>query len=368
MKTNQELLKERVERVNKAIALEKPDKTPVVLLTDGFCATHMGVKLSTFCTSLKASNEVMVDSIKDLGDVEGFDSAFVAANLFPLTLMTKIKLPGRDLPENALWQLDEKELMTRDDYDTIINKGWASFNRDYLKNRLNIDLDSILEELAGTPQMVKNFEDAGYLVYSPLVINLVNEKISGGRSMPKFIKDIYKIPDKVEAVIDIIQQETLDELRMQIRETNSKIVFISPARGASEFYSLKLWERFIWKYLKQVADAIHEEGAVVNFHIDSNWERDLDYFRCFPKGRCVFETDGATDLYRVKEVLGDRMCLKGDVSAAMLTLGTPDDVYNYSTKLIKDMGPGFILSSGCAIPVNAKVENVKAMISAASGK
>ncbi|MCL6477879.1 MAG: uroporphyrinogen-III decarboxylase [Peptococcaceae bacterium] len=368
MKSNQELLKERVERVHKAIALEKPDKTPVVLLADAFCATHMGVKLSDFCSSLQYSNKVMVESIKDLGDLEGFDSAFVAANLFPLSLMTRIKLPGRELKENTLWQLDERELMTRDDYDTILNKGWKPFMEDYVKNRLNMDLDLILGELADTPQMVKNFEDAGYYVYSPLVINLVTERISGGRSMQKFIKDMYSIPDKVEAVIDVIQKETLDELRQQIRATNSKVVFISPARGASEFYSRKLWERFIFKYLKEVADAILEEGAVVNFHIDSNWERDLEYFRVFPKGRCVFETDGVTDIYKIKEVLGDRMCIKGDVPAAMLTLGTPDDVYNYCTKLIKDMGPGFILSSGCAVPVNAKVENVKAMIAAASGK
>lgn len=368
MKSTQELLKERIARVEKAIALEQPDKTPVVLLSDAFCATHMGVKLSDFCSSLKFSNKVMVESIKDLGDLEGFDSAFVAANLFPMSLMTRIKLPGRELPENTLWQLDEKELMTVEDYDTIIDKGWTPFMLDYVKNRLNIDLEPLLAELADTPEMVKNFEDAGYFVYSPLVINLVTERISGGRSMQRFIRDMYRIPDKVEAVIDVIQQETINDLRQQIRATNSKIVFISPARGASEFYSPKLWERFIFKYLKEVAEAILEEGAVVNFHMDSNWERDLEYFRVFPKGRCVFEADGATDIYKIKEVLGDRMCIKGDVPAAMLTLGTPEEVYNYCSRLINDMGPGFILSTGCAIPVNAKVENVKAMIAAASGK
>ena len=37
--------------------------------------------------------------------------------------------------------------------------------------------------------------------------------------------------------------------------------------------------------------------------------------------------------------------------------------------LINEIGPsGFILSSGCDIPFNAKPENVKAMISAATGK
>jgi uroporphyrinogen-III decarboxylase len=143
---------------------------------------------------------------------------------------------------------------------------------------------------------------------------------------------------------------------------------MSPARGASEFFAPKLWKRFIWKYLKETVDVIIEEGAIADIHIDSNWERDLSFFREFPKAKCVFETDSATDIHKIKEVLGDHMCIKGDVPAAKLALGTPDEVYNYCKQLINDMGPGFILSSGCSIPPNAKLENVKAMISAATGK
>jgi uroporphyrinogen-III decarboxylase len=49
----------------------------------------------------------------------------------------------------------------------------------------------------------------------------------------------------------------------------------------------------------------------------------------------------------------------------MFSLGTPDDVHAYSTKLIREIGPaGFILSSGCDIPFDAKPENVAAMIAA----
>ncbi|EGO62999.1 uroporphyrinogen decarboxylase family protein [Acetonema longum] len=368
MKSTQELLKERTERVHKAIALEKTDRTPVIMMMDSFCARHMGVKLADFVSSLQASNKVMLDSAKDLGDFDGTNSAFAAGILFPLMFMTKVKLPGRELPDDTLWQLDERENITTDDYDTILNKGWAPFQIDYLKNRLGINLDKLFGELADTNQMVKNFEDAGYMVYSPLVTITVNEYLSGGRSMPRFIKDLYKIPDKVEAVLDVIQKETMDTLRQQIRATNSKMVFLAPSRGASEFFTPKLWERFVWKYIKGAADVIIEEGAVVNLHMDANWERDLDCFRSFPKGRAVFESDAATDIYKIKAALGDRMCIKGDVPATKLALGTPDEVYGYCTKLIKDMGAGFILTSGCSIPPNAKVENVKAMIAAGTGK
>jgi uroporphyrinogen-III decarboxylase len=56
----------------------------------------------------------------------------------------------------------------------------------------------------------------------------------------------------------------------------------------------------------------------------------------------------------------------GDVPAAMLYLQTPAEVREYCIKLIGKMGPrGFILQSGCDIPTNAKLENVRAMVAAA---
>jgi len=70
----------------------------------------------------------------------------------------------------------------------------------------------------------------------------------------------------------------------------------------------------------------------------------------------------------VIEVLGDHMCIMGDVPASMLFLDTPDNVYAYCTHLIRELGPeGFILQSGCDIPANAKLENIKAMVAAATG-
>ena len=58
--------------------------------------------------------------------------------------------------------------------------------------------------------------------------------------------------------------------------------------------------------------------------------------------------------------------LMGDVPAVMLFMASPDEVYDYCTRLTRELGPtGFILQSGCDIPTNAKRENVRAMVSAA---
>lgn len=76
--------------------------------------------------------------------------------------------------------------------------------------------------------------------------------------------------------------------------------------------------------------------------------------------------DGSTDIRKAREILDDRMCLMGDVPSRMLAFSDANEVYNYVTKLIDDVGPktGLIVSSGCDCPLNAKDENVDAMIEA----
>jgi len=73
--------------------------------------------------------------------------------------------------------------------------------------------------------------------------------------------------------------------------------------------------------------------------------------------------DGETDIFKAKEILGDHMCLMGDVPAAMMAMDDADTVHRYCCRLIQELGPkGFILHSGCDIPDNAKLENVQAMV------
>ncbi|MCR4437384.1 MAG: uroporphyrinogen decarboxylase family protein [Clostridiales bacterium] len=370
MKTTQELHSEHVERIRKAIALEKTDRTPCVIMADAFCANHMGAKMSEFCMSAKYSNEIMLRSAKELGLFDGMSGTYVYAPMFSMGFLSKVKVAGKELPEGSLWQIDEQGLMTTEDYDTILEKGWSAFRDDFYVNRLNIDLDELHRQLEYEPIANQNFIDAGYAIYYGVFGGNSIDYLSGGRSISKFMMDLRRMPDKVEAVLDVIVAEEIESLKFQFSfcETPPLTGWLSTARGSSDYYSPKMWERFVWKTLKKLIDTINENGSAANVHMDGMWERDLDYFREVPKGELVCELDSTTNIYKVKEKLGDIACVKGDVPPAMLALASVDEVYNYSTKLIKELGNGFILSSGCSVPPNAKVENVKAMIAAASGK
>ena len=84
------------------------------------------------------------------------------------------------------------------------------------------------------------------------------------------------------------------------------------------------------------------------FHLDQDWLKFLPLFRELPEGRYVLELDGATDIFKAKQIVGDRMCLMGDVPARLFKLGTALDVERYCRKLIDHVGrgSGFILSCG----------------------
>ncbi|WP_109206463.1 uroporphyrinogen decarboxylase family protein [Moorella sp. Hama-1] len=213
------------------------------------------------------------------------------------------------------------------------------------------------------PRAVRAAEELGIVPFSSVIFTIPYEMFCGGRSLSAFLKDLFRIPDKVQAAMDAAMPDIIESARQFCRNLKPIAVWVGGWRSASEFLSPRLWQRFVFPYFKQLVDAVVEEGVIAVLHFDSNWTRDLAYLRELPKGKCVFSPDGTTDIFKAKEILGEHMCIMGDVPAALLSLGTPDQVHAYCRKLIENIGPsGFILAQGCDIPANAKPENVKAMI------
>jgi hypothetical protein len=367
MGNNQELYNERLNRIKGAIALQPLDRTPVVILNDMFATTQMGVRMSDFCADIALANKTMIDSAVKLG-VDGIQQPVHDPKLLSMIWLSKLKTPGIELPDTDLWQIQEAELMKVEDYDVILDKGWNYFYFDFLKSRL----DNLMTKLAPTfeymPKAVQYSIASGIVPLSGGFIMTPFEYLCGGRSMTKFIRDLYKIPDKVQAVFDVAMVDIIENAK-QALASKPLGIWTGGWRAASEFLPPKLWQRFEWPYLKKIAELALQAGVTPIFHLDSNWERDLEFFKMMPKGKCIIYPDGYTNIFKIKEVLGDHMCINGDVPPSMLTLGTEDEVYNYSMRLIKEIGPtGFILGQGCDIPMNAKLENVKAMVAAATGK
>lgn len=124
----------------------------------------------------------------------------------------------------------------------------------------------------------------------------------------------------------------------------------------------EMFNRFVWPYFVEYTNLCVEMNVIPMFHLDANWNKALPRFLELPEKKCIIALDSVTDIRLTRKILGDHMCILGDVPATLLAFGTPDTVKKYVNDVIDDIGPyGLIGASGCDIPSNGKFENVKAM-------
>ncbi|ADK15333.1 MULTISPECIES: uroporphyrinogen decarboxylase family protein [Clostridium] len=369
MKSNKELYNEHLERIKKNIAMQKTDRTPIMLHAGAFLLRYAGGKLCEFVTDNEAAEDKVVNSLKSIGDIDCVITPVRLPTTSGLAYLSASRVPGRELKDDAQWQIDEIGKMTEEDYDVIIDKGWNYFFKDFCEKNLKSSCDDMKYYGTIADKIAKKYTDAGCVILTTAVAGGPFTVFSGARTIPKLMRDMHRMPEKVEAAFDAFMVDKLNDLRKQIREKKPLAVFVGGGRGAGDFLSMKDFDRYMWKYMKQNIDVILEEGSNIYFHLDLDWSRFLDYFLDVPKGRAIFHPDSSTDIFKAKELLGGRMAFMGDVAPSLLSLGTPDEVYDYSKKLVDEFSSqGFFMAAGCCVPPNSKPENVKAMIAAAMGK
>ena len=369
---NHALYHERLTRLKKAVALEKPDDRVPISLYGTFFLKYGNpeAKLVDFVTRPEWADHMIVRGYCRLKAIDAGGPPVMekVENMGKLWL-AQARIPGRELRDDDLWQIDEVGLMTVDDYDRVLKMGWKPFMEDFLITRLGYRPEDLVPDEAASKKQLEKYAAAGLPSFiGGFVGGMPFDVLSGGRGMANFFLDLHRIPDKVEAVLQLIAEEEAAAEIEFLRKTKPWCVVVQPCvRANSGFISRNMFERFAWPLFKRFTEIALAEGVRVLFHMDARWDKFLDYFTGFPRGMCVFDPDGQTDIFQIKKVLGDRMCITGDVSATMLTLASAEEVYRYSRKLIEEIGPaGFILSSGCAVPPTAKPENVEAMVAAAT--
>jgi uroporphyrinogen-III decarboxylase len=366
------LYPERLERIRRTVALEPVDRLPVVFMGTAFAPRHMGISMAKFCADPDARVEVTLDSMDRLGG--GFDgintlpSGYMTVAL-TLAWLSRVAVPGRDLPDDSLWQVVETEVMTPSDYDTIIERGWWAFLQEYLPRVIDVhEVEAHFTWLdASLPGVAQRFRERGYVPVSSGGTTIPFECLCGGRSMEEFFVDLHRRPDKVKAALDVMQPELIQLGLEAARLSGVQATWVGGWRSASSMLSAKMWEEFVFPYYVETVTRLAENDIVSVLHFDHDWTRDLARLRDLPARRCILNLDGFTDIRRAKEILGDHMAIMGDVPSSLLATGTPDEVHSYVRELVRDVGPtGLILCPGCDAPLNSKPENLQAFADAGS--
>jgi len=360
------------ERLQKTIRLQKTDKILSGPLIQQFAASYAGITQKDYLDPEKAE-AAYEKTFNELGGWDIVTSPIMFMGAAGGGLALKQLLPGRDLPDNMAPQIREEEIMLPEDYDFVIQKGFNALNKrlfervnpdrksDEERNQMAIEADK-KAEIARKNWLARGvvFLGGGSMGIHPF------EFFSFHRSLAKFSMDVRRNPGKVKAAIEACMPDIISNMKRGVEKTKCRRVTLTNSRDSSTFVNSKQFEELILPVWLEFVNTMVDADIDVIFHCDTDWTRFLPYFKDFPRGRCVIQLDGATDIFKAKEVLSNHMAIHGDVPATLLTLGTPEQVTAYCKKIIEVIGDGggFILSSGCSTPYDAKIENVHAMIRA----
>ncbi len=339
------------ERILAAIDRRPTDRVPTSLVLSYVSARLHGVPIADIVADPARFLELKQQTFEELG---GSDMI----NLMPACLgnspegfkfmPVKVRMPGVELPPDVIPQYDEVELMTAEDYPCLIEKGWYRFVEDVLLPRVFTGPPGKPRPPVDDARFRRWYEERDVFVMPGNPIILPFEVLSFARSFEKFLLDLYRRPDVVTAALEAVLPDVLETVLAGIDDT-TRAVTLPANRESSGFISPQFFEKFAFPQLLMVVEMMVERGLTVFFHLDQDWTRVLPYFQQFPKdGRYVLHFDSMTDIFKAKELLGDRMCLMGDVPARLLSLGTPARVEAYCRRLIDEVGRGggFILGAG----------------------
>ncbi|MFC1946958.1 uroporphyrinogen decarboxylase family protein [Chloroflexota bacterium] len=368
------------ERLRKTIRFEETDK---ILFAPGimqFAAKYAGITQQEFMEDQEKADAAFEKTFVDLG---GWDVGRPMLGPRPGSgdsgmsgLAMSCGLPGRDFTSNTTMQFIEEEIMKPEDYDYIIDNGYFAFLKllSERRNQGNPPAPTMSqEEIEKTKEKQEQRINRETEKWNERdVVNLMVgmgsippfDIFSINRSVSKFPMDVRRMPDKVKAAIEVSMPEIIENSLKSLESSPVKRISTAASRSSGTFIGTKHFEEFVLPTWLEYVWAMADAGADIVFHCDCDWTRFMPYFKEFPAKRCLLQLDGATDIWKAREILKDHMAIQGDVPAPLLTLGTPDEVFSYCKKLIDELGKeggGFMLAAGCCTPDQSNIENVRAM-------
>jgi uroporphyrinogen-III decarboxylase len=374
----------RYERLMAAWNLEEADRVPSAPIMNYFIPYHAGLSVKDIFTNPEKVYQAFIEHEDLIGD-----------NIHPcITVLDHLSLFGRCgwdqttlnwkiwdeyPPEGNIPSIFEKRII--DDYDDVMDRGFSTI---LFCNGLDGDVygrsvDDFLRYQFDYPERFarayrKYYEERripmlmGGRVCHPL------DLLQYYRGINDLIRDLFEEPEKVKAMC-----EWLSEYEAVIAMNRARVMGAGEVPGAEIIFLYNggppglppnLYDEFYLPYAKKMIDMFVNRGFRVQNHSDNDQTPYLESIATLadglPKGTILMDFE-KTDMKKAKQILGDKMCISGNVPSALMVYGSPTEVEDCCKQLIEDCGEGggYILGVECEVPWDSKAENVIAMHAAA---
>ncbi len=140
------------------------------------------------------------------------------------------------------------------------------------------------------------------------------------------------------------------------------IPFIGDPMASGSIISQNHFCRFALPYLKELVREIHRFGVWTGLHICGDTQKILKMMK---ETQAEILSVDEMDMAFVRREVGADTVIMGNVSTQLLETGRAEEVRRAGEDCLKKGLPKLILASACDVPVDAPVDNVKALVNAA---
>jgi hypothetical protein len=400
--------KDRILRFKDAIEMKKlPDRVPVTIFPSMFPWTNGGMTVEEAMYDYGKCAQVFQNFVlKYELDVHWGAYAPGSGKMYEILDYKLYSWPGHGVAPEHCYQCNEGEYMMADEYDGLIQDPTGFFIHVYMPRVFGAlggfpmlpFFPGILEIYGlpiffipfGLPPVQGTFQalfEAGAQAlqwigamggadgalatfgfpnilagFTKAPFDVIGDTLRGTKGI---MLDIYRQPDKLIQAMEALVPLMIGMGVANAQQSGNPLVFIPLHKGADGFLSDEQFKKFYWPTFREVILGLIEGGCVPFPALEGFWNTRLEVIQNIPKGKTLWMVD-QSDMADVKETLGQNACLLGNVSSAMLNLGTPQEVRDYVKNLIDTVGKdgGLIICNGAFFD-HAKPENVKAVVDTA---
>lgn len=174
---------------------------------------------------------------------------------------------------------------------------------------------------------------------------------------------------RVHQLLTIATDASAAFLKAQL-QAGAHLIYLGDSLASTDMISPAMYRKYAQPHhariFAELSAPCRERGAFTLLHICGDNTLILDDLAA--TGVDVLEIDHKMDLGLCKQRIGDKTCLIGNLDPTQTILrGTPDDVRRESRRCLEQAarGGGFILGTGCFVPTDSPLENLRAMVETA---
>lgn len=169
--------------------------------------------------------------------------------------------------------------------------------------------------------------------------------------------------DKLEEAVNKMIPIGIDMEVQGLKNSGNLFCWIWLHKGIDSFMSEDQFRNFYWIPFKKMIEGLVKNGVIPMIYGEGSLNTRLEFFTEVPMGKCLFHFENADlkDMAKAKDLLRDVACISGNIPNLLFKTGSPEDIKDYTKKLIDicGKGGGYIMDTSALLD-EGKVENVRA--------